>query len=133
MIKIKLETPVAYANRTDVDIDSIEAWIYENPTTKEVKDLLDVAKHFRVLINKDNYYVACAYYFTHDQMVDWLRPYNKFNRNYYSTFIINLIHNKIYLGDYCPFDCIESRDMLEKVLPKMVAVGLVDSDIIINF
>jgi len=133
MIKILNEEPVAYQKAEfDVHGDHSEYWIYKNPTSDEVQEIMNISNDIRGLTYEDDYYVAYAYLYNHYTMARDLKSYNGLSYNSYDgAFQIN--KNEIYIGtDYLNHNKNENEikafNKLKLFIPDMLKCGIIKED-----
>jgi len=95
MIKILIEEPIIYQDIRDGDL----AWIYKNPTKKEIEELIDeYDSQIRGLIHNKDIYVASASYFVHNSIAGHLLPITKLNiKQYDNQFYVDGNKNEIII------------------------------------
>jgi len=133
MIKILNEEPVAYDTGIENDLDNPDAWIYKNPTQKEV-DSLNKRVSVRILTYKSDFYLANGYYFIHCFMADALRSYTKLNYNDYNTYYIRLDTNRLMTGDIYNEDYkLKVLQELKPFIPRFKELGLVNDSTVVRY
>jgi len=135
MIRL-IEEPVAIPPNKDLspDVDIDDFWIYENPTSDEINDLLKISKGIRILVKNNNYYAASAKYYTHYIMSIYLKSYTGIDneKGYDSSFIIETAINSIYNAMANRDKEKESFKTLIPLYNKIKDCGLINNNTIIT-
>jgi len=128
-----IEEPVAFIDNVDEYTEEIILWIYKNPDWREVEDVLDRSENIvRLLIHKDDYYIASAMDFIHNDMVALLKDYNHLHFSQYVHAVIKVEDNEIHLGEASLNGDVtfEEAGFMEfkNIYDKLMAVSLIDKD-----
>jgi len=136
MIKILYEEPITY--QQNYDAVDISAWVYKNPTKKEMNDILYSVKRniysLRALLKGNDCYFCDGYYYVHSQMASVLRKYTGLYLNDYDLGVtIHLRENAIYFAEQSKTfknGKIDGEDfyILKRFIPEFLKLGLVNGD-----
>jgi len=127
MIRL-IEEPVAYGFVKDIEVlDNVAYWVYKNPTANEIGELFDTGRRgFRGLLCGDDYYIASAYHFIHNDISKVLYDITKLNLSQYDNQIyIKTDKGYNYMSVY---NRVIDKDSFIKIIQSMFDVGLIKSD-----
>jgi hypothetical protein len=130
VIKILIETPVAYDK--ELGALNVSAWIYMNPTEKEMNEIKSTGYIIRFLTCGNDYYVGSGMFFTHNTMITDLQQSKCISGRGDTFFVVDTQADDMCTGWWSRSNQLKSYKILKPFMNDMISVGLLTEDTVID-